>query len=154
MSASDSVLLLDAADVAELPEHASPAFLDMVLSWGDGAILQRAAENVPEADVTHVIDVTGSSKSRDVLKLHLAMNRLANRICEFCGWKPGPDRKHHCRLRLCKQCCLAWFCSAEHMDLAATTPGHGEHHLRCRSPATGPLDTGFQAIAIMRTEPS
>lgn len=131
-----------------LPPHGSHALTDEVLSWG---VFETAVKHIPSADVAAVTSVCTASPPERVAVI-LAANRLMNPICEGCGWKPGPDRRHHCRLKLCAGCCLAWFCSQECVA-RNVLEGTSLHGARCvndpEALAAAPLDTGPQAIAIV-----
>jgi len=132
-----------------LPEHGSPnlvLYISNLTTAGGGNLLVTAASNVPIADINKVLpymeadDTSPIDKCAKVAKM-LAFNRLANRICEECG-----DKSDLTALSICSDCALSWYCSKEcqrqHWDT---------HKLRCCK-RTGPLDTGYQAIALLETK--
>ena len=68
----------------------------------------------------------------------LAFNRLANRICENCGDKKILQNYRFVMIVDYVYC--SKVCQRNHWDT---------HKLRCRN-VNGPLDNGFQAIALLK----
>jgi hypothetical protein len=132
-----------------LPEHGSPELANYIanLTTADGDnLLVAAASNVPVADITKVLPYMGedgASPAEQCVRVSqmLAFNRLANRICEECG-----DKSDLTALSICGDCALSWYCSKECQGKHWDT-----HKLRCCK-RTGPLDTGYQCIAILNTQ--
>ena len=132
-------------DGLKLPPHGSQELLYYItwLRTEDNQLLfEKAYKNIPNSDVDYLLNVTkepSTQQERTKLSQMLAFNRLANRICENCG-----DKKDITKLSICNDCGLAWYCSKEcqtnHWDI---------HKLRCCKP-DGPLDEGYQAIALLR----
>jgi hypothetical protein len=132
-----------------LPEHGSPELVNYIsnLTLGNGDNLQAtSASNIPIADINKVLpymeadDTSPRDKCVKVAQI-LAFNRLANRICEECG-----DKSELTALSICSDCALSWYCSKECQGKHWDT-----HKLRCCK-RTGPLDTGYQCIAILNTQ--
>ena len=132
-------------DGFKLPPHGSQELLYYItwLRTQDNQLLfEKAYKNIPNSDVDLILNTTkepSTEQERTKLSQMLAFNRLANRICENCG-----DKKDITKLSICNDCGLAWYCSKvcqiNHWDT---------HKLRCRN-VDGPLDKGFQAIALVK----
>ena len=152
--ASSSSLLLAVDSGERLPDFGTAEEAAYIFGWEGGRVLHRAMRNIPNTDVAYVRNRTGSTDEDEKIRLSLAINRLSNRICEACCWKPSSDRKHHNRLKLCAACCCAWFCDDACLAKAkeeVLLDGKSTHDLRCCKPQ-GPLDRGPQAIAIGRVD--
>ena len=112
-------------------------------------LFERAFKNVPKADIDLLINKTKETEGEivDIEKKRLqyaqmlAFNILANRICDHCG-----DKKDITKLSICSDCALSWYCSKECQQRHLNT-----HKLRCCQP-DGPLDRGYQAIALLNTK--
>ncbi len=150
---ASTLLNVDENAPAALPPFASDAEVRYIYSWKDGAIMQRALQNIPASDVALCREVVRGAV--DDLPPSLAYNRLSNRICDACRWKPSPEtRLHENRLKLCSTCCQAWFCSEEcreHARVHAAEPGASKHALRCGvDRATAPLDDGPMKLVFAK----
>lgn len=104
-----------------------------------------ASNNIPLVDINTVINQCPSNEPFEqrcpMLKQQLAFNRLSNRICEACG-----DKSDIRKLSICTDCCLSWYCSKECQVRHWST-----HKQRCCN-INGPLDNGYQQIAILKID--
>jgi hypothetical protein len=159
-TAKPVLTLVDSPSVPFLPMFGSKEEQAYIRSWGGGAVFARAVDCIPDADIDHVaaaIASLGSLGSRSVrahIAADLAYCRLSNRICDSCLWKPAAgSRRHESRLRLCSECCLAWFCSENCREAAharTSEKNSSKHLLRCGvDAASAPLDDGPMCIALL-----
>lgn len=126
-----------------IPNHGTPELVNYVLSLqlNDGtSVIQRGMANLPDADVNIIMPYM-ENKNDMQARASLTINRLTNRICEKCG-----DKSDIRCLMICKDCCLSWYCSKRCQE-----SDWERHMLRCCRPG-GPLDTGYQGIAIMEID--
>ena len=131
----------------KLPPHGTQELI-WYINWlkmenGD-SLLMKAINNLPHADVEKIVPLMVDDPKPLHEKVQQAammctFNLLSNRICEQCG-----DKSDIVRLSLCGSCALAWYCSKECQEKHCPT-----HKLRCCKP-DGPLNNGYQAIAILK----
>ncbi len=131
----------------QIPPHGSPMQVQYItsLKMGNGEnMFLKGVNNLPIKDIEKVFNVTSEGEEPTQEKVtHLAQmltfNLLANRICEQCG-----DKRDLTKLSICGSCALAWYCSKECQERHWST-----HKLRCCK-KDGPLNTGYQAIAMVK----
>ncbi len=110
--------------------------------------LEVAASNIPKIDIVERVLVGQAmnlpdTPTEDELRFQLAYLNLSNPICNRCLDKSNPQA-----LRLCKRCCLIWYCSDDCASRDATN-----HARRCCQP-DGPSETGPMRIAVVNVRPS
>ena len=118
--------------------------LDKVGTVRGENLFLKGVNNLPLKDIEKVFNITSEGEEPTQEKVtHLAQmltfNLLANRICEQCG-----DKRDLTKLSICGSCALAWYCSKECQERHWST-----HKLRCCK-KDGPLNTGYQAIAMVK----
>ena len=104
---------------------------------------KTAIKNIPDADIAFVQKLEGDGKMSDSqLRKLLVHNRWANPICGNCG-----DKKQEIPLLRCSGCCLEMYCNKTCQKAHWKT-----HKLRCKK-RSGPLDQGYQALAVIKLAP-
>ena len=151
--APKKLLLVDTPDVPTIPEFGSES-LPVIATWkhpSGATVMGVAAAHIPDADIKLLLAARGQrgddTEAVASIMFDLAANRLFKRVCDGCGWRPGADRLHCSRLKLCSTCCSAWFCSEACMTLAEAE-NRSAHHLRCRGGSEAPLDHGPMGVAV------
>mgnify|MGYP001159973967 CR=1 FL=1 len=135
-------------DDFELPNHGTQEMVVYLLNLkfsGNDYVINKAIRNLPDADTEKLYNVIKDSDPRSKeaiindVRPKLVFNLLANRICESCGYKTDVRK-----LSLCKDCGLAWYCNKSCQKKHWNT-----HKKRCCK-KDGPLDEGYQRIALAR----
>ena len=95
---------------------------------------------MPRAEIEYLKTFPmGRPTSDQELYCMLAFNRVANRICNKCGYKDDVYA-----LRPCQQCHLTYYCSQRCMD-----SDQQRHALWCCRP-DGPRDMGFLKTTMLK----